>query len=319
MSDHRDEPSPGDQPDGDSGHGPGGPSYGIGAVARRLGVPAPTLRTWNLRYGIGPSHRSPGGHRRYDPADLRRLEEMSRLIKAGLPPAEAAQAALHAAAPPSTAPITVGLPGAPFRPRPATVTTLTRAVLNMDAATISHILDAALTSHGVPWTWDHLVRPAFAAIVRRQESTGAGIEVEHLFSERLLAALTPLTGRPAAPAHPRIVLLACAEEEQHTLPSYALAATLTTGLHLETRLLGPRTPYGSLSAAVRRLAPATVFIWSQQSSTGDPAPLAALPTLRPPTRIITGGPGWHLRSLPPGVLHADSLADAVTKIHATLA
>ncbi|MFC7644672.1 MerR family transcriptional regulator [Streptosporangium lutulentum] len=34
--------------------------YGIGAVARRLGVPAPTLRTWNLRYGIGPSRRSPG-------------------------------------------------------------------------------------------------------------------------------------------------------------------------------------------------------------------------------------------------------------------
>ncbi|GAA3414757.1 hypothetical protein GCM10018952_36550 [Streptosporangium vulgare] len=37
------------------------PAYGIGAVARRLGVPAPTLRTWNLRYGVGPSRRSPGG------------------------------------------------------------------------------------------------------------------------------------------------------------------------------------------------------------------------------------------------------------------
>ncbi|MGW5163081.1 MerR family transcriptional regulator, partial [Nonomuraea wenchangensis] len=34
--------------------------YGIGAVSRLLGVPAPTLRTWNLRYGLGPSRRSAG-------------------------------------------------------------------------------------------------------------------------------------------------------------------------------------------------------------------------------------------------------------------
>ncbi|MEV4460806.1 MerR family transcriptional regulator, partial [Microbispora sp. NPDC049633] len=71
------------------------PGYGIGAVSRRLGVPASTLRTWNLRYGIGPSRRSPGGHRRYDDADLRRLEEMNRLIRAGMPPADAARQALR--------------------------------------------------------------------------------------------------------------------------------------------------------------------------------------------------------------------------------
>ncbi len=28
-------------------------SYGIGAVARRFGLPAPTLRTWDQRYGLG--------------------------------------------------------------------------------------------------------------------------------------------------------------------------------------------------------------------------------------------------------------------------
>lgn len=54
--------------------------YGIGAVSRLLGVPAPTLRTWNLRYGLGPSRRSAGGHRRYDAADLHRLREMKRQI-----------------------------------------------------------------------------------------------------------------------------------------------------------------------------------------------------------------------------------------------
>src|SRR3954447_13935490 len=77
------------------------PGYGIGAVARRLGVPAPTLRTWNLRYGIGPSRRSPGGHRRYDVGDLRRLEEMNRLIRTGVPAADAAREVLRGGAPPA--------------------------------------------------------------------------------------------------------------------------------------------------------------------------------------------------------------------------
>ncbi|GAA1261697.1 MerR family transcriptional regulator [Sphaerisporangium rubeum] len=326
MIDHRGEPSSGTRPEDDSSSGP---SYGIGAVARRLGVPAPTLRTWNLRYGIGPSHRSPGGHRRYGDADLRRLEEMNRLIKAGLPPAEAAQAALGAGAvqrqsgqPGAVAveepEVPVG-PGRPVpRPGPSAVTILTRAALNLDAVTVSRTLEAALSSHGVPWTWDHLVRPTFASIVRRQQATGADIHIEHLFSERLLAALTPLTGRPADPAHPRVILLTCADEEQHTLPLYALAATLTTAHRLETRLLGPRTPYPSLAAAIRRLAPAAVFIWSEREETGDPAPLADLPVLRPPTRVITGGYGWPVADLPPGVTHAESLPDAVTKILATL-
>ncbi|MES9609103.1 MerR family transcriptional regulator, partial [Actinomadura sp. NPDC000929] len=59
------------------------PGLGVGAVARRLGLAAATLRTWDRRYGIGPSGRSPGGHRRYTPADVARLEAMQRLILAG--------------------------------------------------------------------------------------------------------------------------------------------------------------------------------------------------------------------------------------------
>nr|BFE87054.1 hypothetical protein GCM10020093_096550 [Planobispora longispora] len=95
------------------------PGYGIGAVARRLGVPAPTLRTWNLRYGVGPSRRSPGGHRRYDSGDLWRLEEMNRLIKTGVPAADAARQVLRARpagaadAPAEAAVAATGRPGVP--------------------------------------------------------------------------------------------------------------------------------------------------------------------------------------------------------------
>lgn len=297
------------------------PGYGIGAVSRRLGVPAPTLRTWNLRYGIGPSRRSPGGHRRYDRVDLARLEEMNRLIHAGVPPADAARQALRLRAP------NVPPEGAPTDDRPAglgrpgphvpSAAMLARAAHALDGRTVADGLAGALARLGVVGTWERLVRPTFATICRRQDETGAGIDVEHLFSDRLLAALLPLAARPDHPVNHRPVLLACAEDEQHSLPVHALAAALAGERDVETHVLGARTPYPALADAMRRLGPAVVFVWSHRTATGDPAPLAALPALRPPARIVAGGPGWG-PGLPRKVVRADSLPGAVALIAAAL-
>ncbi|WP_306440710.1 MerR family transcriptional regulator, partial [Actinomadura fibrosa] len=70
-------------------------------MAQRLGVAASTLRTWDRRYGIGPSRRSSGTHRRYSPADVARLEIMQRMILEGAPPGEAARVALAEATEPA--------------------------------------------------------------------------------------------------------------------------------------------------------------------------------------------------------------------------
>lgn len=69
----------------------------VAAVARRLGVAPATLRTWDRRYGLGPSEHSAGSHRRYSPEDLSRLLTMRRLTLDGVAPSEAAHAALNAA------------------------------------------------------------------------------------------------------------------------------------------------------------------------------------------------------------------------------
>uniref|UniRef100_UPI00278C55D1 MerR family transcriptional regulator n=1 Tax=Streptomyces venezuelae TaxID=54571 RepID=UPI00278C55D1 len=76
------------------------PSPGLtsGAVARRLGVAPTTLRSWDRRYGIGPAARESGRHRRWTPDDIAVLQEMCRLTASGVPPAEAARAALAAEA-----------------------------------------------------------------------------------------------------------------------------------------------------------------------------------------------------------------------------
>lgn len=68
-------------------------SFGVGAVARYLGVAPATLRTWDRRYGLGPAERTAGSHRRYAPSDIERLAIMRRLTAAGVPAAEAAKIA----------------------------------------------------------------------------------------------------------------------------------------------------------------------------------------------------------------------------------
>lgn len=309
------------------------PAYGIGAVARRLGVPAPTLRTWNLRYGVGPSRRSPGGHRRYDARDLWRLEEMNRLIRSGIPASDAARRVLRIEivppAPPAEQeqeqeqkegrepgwPTPKGIPSptADRLPGVPTVAMLARAAMTLDSGAVHDWIGAALARHGVLWTWERLVMPVFETICRRQSESGASVEVEHLFSDRLMASLIGLTGRPARPAGSRPVLLACAENDLHSLPIYALAAALTSEHRVETRVLGARTPYPALADAMRRLGPSVVFVWSQLPETGDPAPLASLPVLRPPSLVVAGGVGWW-DSLPASVPRVASFQDALDRV-----
>ncbi|GIG30028.1 MerR family transcriptional regulator [Cellulomonas marina] len=91
---------------------PGGdvvPGLAVAAVAQRLGVAPATLRTWDRRYGLGPSGHSAGAHRRYSPQDVERLLVMRRLTLDGVAPGDAARLAREAEVVPG-APGTV-LPG----------------------------------------------------------------------------------------------------------------------------------------------------------------------------------------------------------------
>jgi DNA-binding transcriptional MerR regulator len=81
------------------------------AVARRLGVAPATLRTWDRRYGLGPSSHIAGAHRRYTLEDVGRLLLMRELTLDGVGPAEAARLA-------GTAPVDEAVARAHDRPEP---------------------------------------------------------------------------------------------------------------------------------------------------------------------------------------------------------
>jgi DNA-binding transcriptional MerR regulator len=306
------------------------PGYGIGALARRLGVAPATLRDWERRYGIGSGGRSAGGHRRYRPADIARIEHMRRLVLDGMPPGEAARAALasESAAEPAQGEPARGEParGEPARGEPDRAAWgaggrslplpgqlpqargLARAALALDGPAIAGLLDRALDSSGVVATWERLAVPVLTAVGERTATSGTCIEVEHLLSTQLLAALAARVGRLAEPLNARTVLLACADDEEHSLPLYALAAALAER-GVRTTMLGARTPPPALADAISRIGPAAAFVWSQTAATGDPAKLEGLARQRPPLRLITAGPGW--RGTPPGGRAVGSLSEAV--------
>ena len=78
-----------------AGSGTEEPTLPVASVARRLGVAPSTLRTWDRRYGLGPSRHTDGRHRRYGSSDIGRLELMQRALLSGASTAEAARYALE--------------------------------------------------------------------------------------------------------------------------------------------------------------------------------------------------------------------------------
>nr|WP_173265268.1 MerR family transcriptional regulator [Streptomyces pacificus] len=307
-----------------------------GAVARRLGVAPTTLRSWERRYAIGPATREDGRHRRWTPEDIARLEEMCRLTAQGVPPAEAARAAMsvpavaprrgpageirrEGAASPLRAP---GGPNAlPLGDVRQECRGLARAAVRLDAPAVDALLDAALAEHGLVAAWEEVIVPTLHAVGRKWATSGERyVEVEHLLSWHVSSALRrvrPAVERERADAPP--ALLACVPGEQHSLPIEALAAALGER-GVPARMFGPALPADALQEAVRRLGPAAVVLWAQSRSTADRSLVRIVSGVhwgvkgaRNRTSLLLAGPGWAGGAYP-GTLRLHALGSAVDAI-----
>ncbi|MFE2147249.1 MerR family transcriptional regulator [Streptomyces sp. NPDC059456] len=321
-----------------------------GSVARRLGVSPTTVRSWEQRYGIGPAVRDEGRHRRWLPGDVAMLEEMCRLTSSGIPPAEAARAALALRRhPESGVPLgplprppreAVVAPGAPRGPRqPGSghglplgevlqeCRGLARAAVRLDGPAMEALLQQAMETHGLVTAWEEVMAPTLHAAGRKWESSDDRyVEVEHLLSWHVSTALRrAAVTAPSVPARTAPVVLACLPGEQHTLPLEALAAGLAER-GLPIRMFGAAVPAEALRAAVRRSGPAAVVLWSQSSSTADSAlarhvasTVFGLKGARTGPLVLLAGPGWPVRAATAGMMRPRGLRAALDAISALYA
>jgi DNA-binding transcriptional MerR regulator len=258
----------------------------VAAVARRIGVAPATLRTWDRRYGLGPSEHVEGEHRRYCPQDLARLTMMRRLIVAGLAPAEAAEQARNCKSAVKVETLVKG-----FEVREEVVEAIYKALQGFDKAFIEKTLDHEIDTYGVEGAWSDVIVPTLFLIGQEWEINQSGIEIEHLFSEILKRTMHNRVVELKKPINARPVLLAAVGEELHSLPLYALAAALCER-NIDTYVLGARTPLSALSAMITRCAPPAIFMWAQLPKNAESKYWNEIPAIRPAPRIVVGGPGW---------------------------
>ena len=195
---------------------------------------------------------------------------------------------------------------------------LARTVLELDPAGSIEVLEERIAARGVVWTWDQLLVPLLRGMGNRWAATGAGIEAEHVLTDAIITAMRAVVQRPQRYVTSRTVLLACVDEEQHSVPLYALAAALAER-QVESRLLGARVPYRALVAAIRRIGPAAVVLWSSaaEGRQADATGLAELHSLRPTPLVLLAGPGWEGSPSAGGTVVHD-LCDAITRITAVV-
>ncbi|MFJ9530129.1 MerR family transcriptional regulator [Streptomyces sp. SID5594] len=306
-----------------------------GAVARLLGVAPTTLRSWDRRYGIGPASREGGRHRRWTAADIRLLECMCGLTNAGMPPAEAARAALAAASPePLSGPDDhedEGHAGRPASHAPGALPIgrarrecrgLARAAVRLDAHAMDELLAAAIERYGLLAAWESVIMPTLHAVGRKWETAGERyIEVEHLLSWHVSSALRRAASQRPPVAGSGVSLLACTPGESHTLALEALAAGLAQQ-GLPVRMFGAALPVEAMEEAVRRTGPAAVVLWAQSRSTASRALVARVESIEWGVRgarrrpvVLVAGPGWA-GQLPPGARHPSGLAEALDALAA---
>jgi len=258
----------------------------VAAVARRIGVAPATLRTWDRRYGLGPSSHEAGEHRRYCPADLAQLTLMRRLIVSGVSPADAA---LKAKAHDGSVAVENLLED--FQVREDVVDSLHRAAKSLDKNFVEKLLRKDIADNGVIASWTEVVVPLLFLVGEEWAATGTGIEVEHMLSEMIKRLLREGVSEIKDPINAQPVLLASVGEEMHSLALHALAAALAEK-RIETFFLGARTPLEAISGMVKRTAPPAVFLWAQLEQNSHPKYFTELPVVRPAPRVIVGGPGW---------------------------
>jgi DNA-binding transcriptional MerR regulator len=310
-------------------------SWSVGAVAERLGLSASTLRSWERRYGLAPTHRTHGNHRRYGPSDVQRVQLMARLTAQGVPAqvaaesvtalTDAAVAARLASSEAFDAAFGLDRPGGRAReasddvPEPsfapeAIVEGIIGAALHLDSGTLVAFYRQALRQLEFRDAWTSVFVPALRLVGERWGDGSLGVEGEHLASELLQAELRSVVRANRKRVSGAPVLLGSADDEHHHLPVIAVEAELAR-CGAPSVFLGARVPARSMVDALVQTRARVLFLWaSLPRPESEPFWQLVSDAARPVT-VVLGGPGWpdEAPAVGPGieVRRVDDLGEAV--------
>jgi methanogenic corrinoid protein MtbC1 len=219
----------------------------IQEVCTLLDLPAPTIRSWERRYGIPTPDRSTGGHRRFSQADVTQLQLMRDEVARGRRPVDAAAWVAAEVARPM--------------PHQELIDGLVAAAQRLDRHEFLGTLASSVTEHGVTATTCDVVLPALRRIGVAWQAGRCDTAHEHLASEATLAWMHRVTVADSGPAGVGVILLACGPDDHHSLGLEAFAVLLRERGH-DVRMLGPRVPTASLVTAIEVTRPSATVVVS---------------------------------------------------------
>ncbi len=227
------------------------PGLPIAEVSRQLGVPMPTLRSWELRYGIPPTARSFGKHRRYSQVELHTLRLMRDEIARGKRASLAADAVREL--------LEITGPAAEH------IDAILLASERSDPVAVRTHLSEAHSAMGLGPCLDDVLLPAMQQVGLWWQTGRCTVEDEHLTTEAARAWLETLSSSAPPPDRPASIVLACGPTDLHTIGLEALCVLLRHD-RWSCRLLGARTSVPALAAAVHATRAGAVVIVSHLNS-----------------------------------------------------
>lgn len=224
-----------------------GDGLSIQAASQLLEVPAPTIRSWERRYGVPQTPRSRGGHRRFMPDELKAVGRMRDEIARGRRAADAAVIVKAAAENPS--------------PHQTLIDDFLQAAYRLEPRSVDLLLDHSVEQVGLDTAINDVLLPAMRQIGNWWESGRCEVVHEHVATEAVRAWLNRMLYSGPPPWRPETLILACGPRDLHTLGLESMAVLLARR-GWGCRMLGPRTPVRSLALAVQGTGAAGVLLVS---------------------------------------------------------
>jgi hypothetical protein len=278
----------------------------IGALSAATGIPIPTIRSWERRYGFPAADRKPSGHRVYPLDTVPRLRRIAEAIRRGHRAAEAltASEATLTALLDAVAPAPVPTPGVP----PSTgsgADGLLQLVRRYDAEGIKRAFQSDWARMGPLQFLEHRIGPFLTDVGAAWAEGRLDVRHEHFASavsgDFLRSVRGPLDDRATGP----VAALTTLPGELHGL-GLQMCALVFAWAGWRALLLGVDTPIAQVAALAREAPISAVAVSCVRRQRGT-ASLAAL-RRRLPRRVplLVGG-----AAAPPsraGIEHLPDLA-----------
>jgi len=283
-----------------------GAGLSIQAVSDLLAIPAPTIRSWERRYGLARTARTGGGHRRYTTAEISDLRNMRDQISRGRRSSEAAALVRDTA-----------LAAEPYR---SFIEAFVDVAESMNARQMDYLLDHCRDRFGVDESICKIVLPGMRQIGVAWQTGRCDITQEQLVTRAARGWLKKILSGGPGPRYPETIVLSCGPRDLHTVGLEAMEVLLARR-GWECHLLGERIPPNHLTAAIERTRAAATIVVSHIASHRRATVLALSAADRTSTELFYAGNAFltpATRKGVPGSYLGEDLLEAVETVAGSL-